>query len=483
MTSPTTADVLGAVAQRLRAAAAVLLIETPAPEGHPPADVHALLEALVVGVRERLEPSRVWLLLSALSAQFPAAAEVHATRRDIELASTRDAVSRLLRWAQDQTSYDDASAEIEIVTDRPIVDVDFSARNRLATGIQRVVRNLAPRWAQDHDVEMVRWRGHSYTRLSEDEAVRAGCESAFTDEPVPRRLIPWGTSVLLPEVPHPGHGARLGALAEFSPNRVALIGYDCIPVISAELVEDIEREKFGEYLELVKYVDTIAGISHTAAEEFSGFVSALAAQGLAGPTVSACSLPTVASVGPAAHDTARPAVPEVLCVGTLDMRKNQIVLVEAAEHLWREGLTFRLRLVGAKGAYPGDLWKVIDALVEAGRPIEVDHGVTDAALDRAYRDAHMVVFPTLHEGYGLPVVEALSYGVPVVTSDFGSTREIAEGNGALLVDPEDVGAVASAIRDLLLDEGLHAKLSEQARSRPVRTWDDYATEVWRVLMP
>jgi glycosyltransferase involved in cell wall biosynthesis len=70
----------------------------------------------------------------------------------------------------------------------------------------------------------------------------------------------------------------------------------------------------------------------------------------------------------------------------------------------------------------------------------------------------------------------------VITSDFGSMKEIADaGGGALLVDPRDDHAIADAMRTLLTDDDLHAELTAQARSRPVRTWDQYAEQVWEQL--
>lgn len=470
-------NILRALEQRLRAVAEVLLADVPA------GGTYELLDALVADLQQRPDADRVWLLLSALGAHFPRADAVRAARRHLELLAPRDAITWLLTWATASSTPAAAAAEIEIVRDRPFVDVDTTSRSDLSTGIQRVVRNLMPLWHESHDVLLVRWRDQGYVPLDDVGAQRVLGPTASGAEDGRRRLIPWGVPVVLPEVPLVARGERLSALAEFSPNRVALIGYDCIPVVSAELVPEIEREKFGTYLEMVKYADVVAGISEAAAAEFTGFVSALGAQGLHGPEVVACGLPTTATVEQRASAPARPALPEVLCVGSLDPRKNQIALVEAAEHLWREGLRFRLRLVGSGGAQPTDLRALIERLLAIGRPIEVGREISDAVLDRAYRTARVVAFPTLHEGFGLPVVEALSYGVPVVTSDFGSTREIAEGNGALLVDPEDVYALAAALRAVLTDDELHARLSEQARSRPARSWDDYAKELWQVLVP
>jgi glycosyltransferase involved in cell wall biosynthesis len=93
------------------------------------------------------------------------------------------------------------------------------------------------------------------------------------------------------------------------------------------------------------------------------------------------------------------------------------------------------------------------------------------------------VFPSLNEGFGLPLAESLAAGTPAVTSDFGSMREIAEGGGALMVDPHDDHAIADAMRTLLTDDAVHARLTAEAQARAAhpRTWDDYAAEVWDAL--
>ena len=113
--------------------------------------------------------------------------------------------------------------------------------------------------------------------------------------------------------------------------------------------------------------------------------------------------------------------------------------------------------------------------------METASRVPDRLLWAAYRLARLTVFPSLNEGFGLPVAESLAAGTPVVTSDYGSMREIAEHGGALLVDPRDDQRIAAALGLLLNDDGVLAELREQARTRPRRTWVDYASEVWEYL--
>jgi len=116
----------------------------------------------------------------------------------------------------------------------------------------------------------------------------------------------------------------------------------------------------------------------------------------------------------------------VLAVGTLEPRKNLERVVEAAQLARAE-----LRVVGARG------WGGVDVPGWVGR-------VSDDELARLYRGARCVVYASLYEGFGLPVLEAMASGTPVVTSAGSSLGEIA-GGAAVLVDPTDVDAIAAGI--------------------------------------
>jgi glycosyltransferase involved in cell wall biosynthesis len=118
-----------------------------------------------------------------------------------------------------------------------------------------------------------------------------------------------------------------------------------------------------------------------------------------------------------------------LAVGTLEPRKNLARAVLAAE---RAGV--ELRVVGPPG------WGGVD--------VDTVGFVDDDELARLYRGAECLVYPSLYEGFGLPVLEAMACGIPVVTSATGATAEVA-GDAAVLVDPLDVDAIAAGIREAL----------------------------------
>lgn len=454
-----------------------------------------VLVGLIDVVREKGGHPPAWLLIVGLTGAFPKPALVRSVRRALELKNSEDAAVWLLHALAPLAMREgNASARLRIVTDRPMVDVSSTAKSDFLTGIQRVVRGVVSEWDAQHDVEFVAWteRGGAYrallpaerARLLRSEVGEYDASAQILTGDGHEIVVPWGVPVVLTEVPATALNDSLAALAEFSIASLRLVGYDCIPISSAETVPLEEPEKFGRYLELVKHADRLAGISRAAAAEFEAFARALAAQGLPGPRITACPLPHSISVPTTEPIEGHPAppLPIVVSIGTVGRRKNQAVLVEAAEMLWREGVDFQLQIFGHLGAERSPLTDLVPALRAQGRPLVLEPGVSDARIARTLGLARCLIFPSLHEGFGLPVAEALSHGVPVITSDFGSTRELAEGRGGLLVDPTDVGAVAGALRALLGDDALHARLVAEAAARPARTWTDYADELWEVLI-
>jgi glycosyltransferase involved in cell wall biosynthesis len=437
-------------------------------------------------VRLDPEPSRIWLLATAVAGGYPTQAEVVEIRRGLALAEPGTALAAALAGiARTASASRDDNLDAVVLTGATVADVEFCATHVHNTGIQRVVRNTMPHWARDHDPLFVAWSPdltgyRELTSMQRDLVLdyRSGMPSP-TDTPASVLVIPWRSVILIPEVPAADLLPRQAALARFSGNRVVLVGHDAIPVANADTVVDAESDRFAHYLELVKYSSLIACNSEATTEEFAGFVAALAAQGLAGPRVSAVPLP----VDLATPDTAVPSAgrtePLVLTVGSVEPRKNQEGVLSAAQLLWAEGLDFELLVIGGGHSwYLEQFDREVRRLQRAGRNVRVGRGVSDAVLAQAYTDARVVVFPSLQEGYGLPVAEALATGTPVITTNYGSTAEIARDGGCLLVDPRSDDDIAAALRQILTNDEVHARLVAEARARTNATWADYAEALW-----
>ena len=157
--------------------------------------------------------------------------------------------------------------------------------------------------------------------------------------------------------------------------------------------------------------------------------------------------------------------PYVLSVGTVQPRKNYVRLIQAFAQLQTCKLAnLQLLIAGGKG------WLYEDILAEAEKHsdrVRVLGFVEDGDLPALYRGASLFAFPSLYEGFGLPVLEAMACGVPVVCSDVSSLPEVA-GDAALLVNPLDANdlaeAMACALEEADLRQGMIARgLAQAAR--------------------
>jgi alpha-1,3-rhamnosyl/mannosyltransferase len=178
-------------------------------------------------------------------------------------------------------------------------------------------------------------------------------------------------------------------------------------------------------------------------------------------------------------EPARLDKPYVLAAGTLEPRKNLVALIEAWAAL-PEGIrdAHVLALVGPTG------WDV-DATLGAARArpgdVRLLGYVDDEELAALYAGCAAFAYPSLYEGFGLPVLEAMSAGAPVVTSATSSLPEVA-GDAALLVDPRDVRAIRDALEAVLTDPARAAALRDAGRARAAEfSWERTATLTRQVL--
>lgn len=177
---------------------------------------------------------------------------------------------------------------------------------------------------------------------------------------------------------------------------------------------------------------------------------------------------------PAGDRVAREKI--ILHVGAIQKRKNITRLVEAFENT---GPDWRLVLAGSAGYGAEDVLSRI-AASRRRTDIKVLGYLPSAGLADLYRRASVFAFPSLDEGFGMPVLEAMASGVPVLTSNRSALPEVA-GDAALLVDPLDSQAIGNALRRLTVDDQLRRELIERGLRRAVGfTWEESVRKTWAV---
>lgn len=161
--------------------------------------------------------------------------------------------------------------------------------------------------------------------------------------------------------------------------------------------------------------------------------------------------------------------PVILYVGRSDPYKNLLCLIDGFHALRQSGVDARLRIIGPTDPrYPEPRQRV----TELGLDPWVDSAgyVSDAALLRAYQDASVFVLPSRYEGFGLPVLEAMACGTPVVCSNASALPEVA-GEAALLFDPSEADDLAEALRKVLTDPDCARDLRQKGLDRAGKfTW-------------
>lgn len=383
-----------------------------------------------------------------------------------------------------------------------LLDLTHTSHTAARTGIQRVTRSLhaalgekacavtwdayAGHWRELNDRESTGLRNEAIagqrgaqwpwsTRLQ-------GRWHRLTRQPAP--VLPAASGLVVPEIFTPAVAAALpDLLAAVRGPRVALF-HDALALKFPELSPARTVARFPSYLQELLAFDGIAAVSADSRDTLLDYWRWLRAPNP--PPVIA--LPLALGLCHVIRDNSAAAGEAVvLCVGSLEGRKNHVTLLAAAESLWALGRRFRLQVIGLAHPQTGRAaLERLRTLQAAGRPLEYMGPVDDTVLERAYAGCTFTVYPSLAEGFGLPVLESLSHGKPCICSGRGALGESARDGGCIALDrADDAVALAAAMDRLLTDAGELANLAAAARTRTFRTWPQYAAELteWMRLLP
>lgn len=374
-----------------------------------------------------------------------------------------------------------------------LLDASHTSHTRAQTGIQRVVRSLAAELARTGELHPICFDPHLQGWRDLDAGERAaladrnghsasrGARWSLRHKVVGRakRLLgqrppaPAGEALICPELFSARAAAHFPELfAAVRGPRVAIF-HDAIGLKFPEHTPPATVSRLPAYLRELAQFDGVAAVSDDSAASLREFWAW--AELRATPPV--LTIPLGVDPLPSPTPPASGA-PRVLSVGTLEGRKNHVALLDAAEQLWRADVKFELELIGLPRADTGALaLERLRALQASGRPV-VHHGsVTDAQLHEAYARCAFTVYPSLYEGFGLPVLESLQHGRPCLCGSGGALAETARGGGAVLLSATPrAEEIASAMRDWLEHPATLSAQAAAARARGFRRWSDYAAD-------
>ncbi len=177
----------------------------------------------------------------------------------------------------------------------------------------------------------------------------------------------------------------------------------------------------------------------------------------------------------------RYALPErfMLYVGTIEPRKNLVRLLRVWERLYRAGEVPPLVIAGKRGWLSDGFFAALEASPER-QAVRLTGYVPDEDLPALYSAAESFVFPSVYEGFGLPPLEAMACGTPVVCANVSSLPEVV-GEAALTCDPYDEASLAESLRRLHRDPALRQQLRERGLRQAARfSWARAAQETWEV---
>ena len=219
----------------------------------------------------------------------------------------------------------------------------------------------------------------------------------------------------------------------------------------------------------VRAADRIITISEFSKREITDLLSVPADRVAVVPCAARCSDASVPFEAIAEKYGVRQ--PFLLYVGTLEPRKNLIRLLHAFERLKKqEQLPHQLVLAGGKG-WNNEAFDTALAASPVKDAVILTGFISEAEKNSLYQHADLFVFPSLYEGFGIPPLEAMHWGCPVVAADAASLPEVC-GDAAVLVDPTEEERIASGIRRVLADPAFADALREKGRQQEMKySWD------------
>ncbi len=368
-------------------------------------------------------------------------------------------------------------------------DITKAGRARHHSGLQRVSSRL--RAELGARVESVVWENAQWLRVSDRGPVRPTAADWIV------------TPELFSEAERPGWSSWLQA-GWPARCRVVAIFHDAIPLKFPQWTWPQSVARHPEYLKMLASFDRVLAVSETSRLELTEFwkwqgVTPRSSVGrielgadFVGSAIPPANTPGAGAspgMGDPRHEllnTERPRLPTIaarvrkprlVCIGIIEPRKNQSLLLDVAEQLIERGVRFEMDFVGRVNPHFGNpISYRLRRLAARYSEIRYHGAATDEAVLELWRGARASLFPTLAEGCGLPLLESVARGVPCLASDLPVLRESGEA-GCVFIKTGDTNAWIESVERILTDDVWATELAIQASARPTVGWAHTAEQL------
>ena len=354
-----------------------------------------------------------------------------------------------------------------------------TVRQPFETGVQRVVRRLS-RGLSRLGLNVVPVGYDQKSRRIEILGQGAAVFEAQLASNVESPLL------FIPELtadPSSTSGVNLIRLGRAYGMRTCILAHDTLPLqLRTSHYSSAVVAEFEAYYRGFAEADAILTTTKIVADEVRAF---LADDGLRVPPIDVVPLPAQFAEEPRSLVDAPVRLAEdplrLVTVCTWEPRKNLVRLLRALDRAQKASpVAISLTLVGLRGWYPAYDTEV-GAMLAQMREVTVAGPLTDPALATLIAQCDATLFPSVAEGFGLPVGESLWLGKPCICHEGSAMAEVAPGGGTLMIDMTNEDTIVDALLSCATKPSVLTRLTEQARVRPLASWDDFAAGVAAVL--
>ena len=381
-----------------------------------------------------------------------------------------------------------------------VVDVTNSSRDPANSGVVRVTRQLCRELQKYMDPIFVVWHQdkncyalptkNEFKMLNQFNGPLLHDEKRLSSNERRILLIEFLNSIekkstwlFFPETVNEIQARKIRSFAREHGFQIAAIFHDAIPVLHPELCKDIAiRDNHSNYMRGLAECDVVIPNSNFSASCLKDF---WADNKIQGTLIKTDVLPGEFG-GSKRYQDVQDLLSDkirILCVSTLEPRKNHIRLVRSCLSMQEKypNLNWSLTMAGNRYAGAFEIAQYIESIAAKNPRLKWVGIVDDATLHRLYEESSFTVYPSIIEGFGIPILESIWFGKPCICSQDGVMAELAGEGGCLTTNVLDEDSLSETIYRLATNKDLLLKLSQEAIKRKIKTWDEYVQEFISIL--